>query len=137
MDDRKVVVQNEFLGSWFGNMEYTLFSFGENTSETSTANITEIDFTKDTLYMTITTDNDTMTMPNSYSVEGDQLILSFKFNGERQDGMQPPFGGERPPFDGERPFNESQPSRIRLFTYRFEENNTILYLNESAFLRIN
>ncbi len=154
------VIHNEFLGTWFGNMEYTMFSFRENVSNASSANITELEFTKDTLYMTITTDNGTNTIPNSYSVEGNQLTLSFQFDGEKPEGTQSPFDGERPPFegewppdreppfdgewpsdqppfDGERPFDGQPSSRTRSYIYRFEANYTILYLDESPFLRIN
>ena len=144
----ELAIQNEFLGTWFCNMEFTLFSFRENNSNDTSANITELEFSKDTLYMTITTDNGTITMSNSYTVEGNQLILSLKSNGVLPDNMQPPFDREspplngeqpqdwKPPFGGEKPINESQPSRTRLYTYRFEANNTILYLDEFPFLRL-
>ena len=153
------IVHTEFLGTWSGNMEYTMFSFRENATNASFFNITELEFTKDILYMTITTDNGTMTMPNSYSVEGNDLILSSQFNGERPDGWQPPFDEENtpfegewpaereppfegewpsdrePPFNGERPSDGQRPSRTRSYTYRFEANYTILYLDESPFFK--
>ena len=83
-DNEKVYY--EFLGTWIGNMEFTMFSFRENMSDfnmsdkenISTSNITKLEFTQDTLYMTITTENSTFIIPNSYTVEGNQLILSYK-----------------------------------------------------------
>ena len=144
----EVVENSEFIGTWFGNMEIDMFSFRDNTSNVSIANITELKFTKDTLYMNLVTNNGTMTMTNSYTVEGNQINLSFMFDGEKKKAMKPPFGTERPqfngerpqdwetPFDGKRSFNESQPFRSRSYKYRFEANNSILYLDEFPFLRI-
>lgn len=134
-------VYNEFLGTWIGNMEFSIFNFRENMSNfnmtdkenISASNITKLEFTKDILYMTITTKNSTFTMPNSYTVEGNQLILSYKFTGEMPRG-RPDFNeGERPPFDGERPFEEERPSRIRSYIFNFNEEYDILYLNRYQF----
>ena len=138
------VVHTEFLGTWIGCMEFSTFNFGGNMSNfnnsnkvnVSSSNITKLEFTKDTLHMTITTDNKTFTMPNSYNVEGDRLILSFKFTGEIpierpdfNDGERP-FSGERPPFDGERP------SRTRSYSYGFNEVYNLLYLNGYQFKKV-
>ena len=105
-------------------------------------NITELEFTEDTLHMLLTTGNGTQTIPYTYSVDGDQLILSFQFTGERpswrpplNDSERPPFDRERP-FDGESPFNGERPSMTRSYTYSFYENNTILYLDGSEFIKI-
>ena len=155
------VDSSKFLGTWTGNMEETsIFGFRENDAmgnmsnfrENDTnwnmtgsrqnltgGNITELEFTVDTLYMTIMTGNVTQTISQTYTIEGNQLILSMQFTGERSDWTQPPSDGERPPFDGERPFggeppfNGEGPSRTRSYTYSFNEYYDVLYLNGSSF----
>ncbi len=163
--NEKKVVYNEFLGIWTGNMNYSSntdfsrFNFPENANFTNMtnmtrtqnfrpANITKLEFKEDTVDITITTENETMTMSNSYTVEGNQLILSMQFTGERPDGMQPPKNWENPPdgkempsggehpSDGEPPFGEKRPSRTNSYTYSFNEDKTILYLNGSEFTKV-
>lgn len=153
----------EFIGSWVGNMEYSMNNFRDNFSmfnndsmtnrgNFSLVNITQLEFTKDTIYMTLTSEDGTQVISNLYKIEGDQLVLSFQFGGDRQrpDGMQPPNGWEPPTFDGNnRSFNDSQPFNFtrsfdgqppqssRSYTYIFNEDNTILYLDGSEFTKIN
>ena len=138
-DNEKVYY--EFLGTWIGNMEFSMLNFRENMSDfnmtnrenISASNITKLEFTQDTLYMTITTENATFTIPNSYTVEGNQLILLYKFTGEIPKG-RPDFNeGEKPPFDGQRPFDGERPSRIRSYAFSFNEEYNILYLNSNQF----
>jgi hypothetical protein len=115
-----------FIGAWAGSMEFSMFAWGE---DTGTSTVTALEFTEDTLYMTITTDNTTQEMENSYRIEGDQLMVSpiftgdmpfnrSQFNGSQRppfDGNEserPPFdfnGTEQPPFDGERPTDGERP----------------------------
>jgi len=154
---------NRFIGTWTGNMETSMFGFrGEggmrNMSDfrngttgnmtdfmnTTAANITKLEFTVDTLFMMITTENETQRMSNSYKVEDNQIILGFDFSGERPDSMQPPSNGERPPFygeppsDGERlPFNGEHPSRTTSYIYSFNEEYDVLYLDGSPFIKVN
>lgn len=155
-DSNDEVISTEFLGTWIGNMNYSMFNFRENFSmlnvtnmtggenNTITANITELEFTKDIVYMTINTENGTQTIPQTYKIEGDQLVLSFQFEGERPDWMQspsdierPPFDGERPPFDGEiPPFDRDRLSRGRSYIYSFSEDYHTLYLNGSQFIKV-
>ena len=147
---------SKFIGTWSGNMETSMFGFkGDramgnisdfmngtrrnmtDSMNSTSANITELEFTVDTLYMTITTENETQTMSNSYTVEGNQIILSFDFSGERPDWMQPPSNGESPPFDdGGRPsFNGERPSRAMSYNYSFNEDESMLCLDDAAFIR--
>jgi len=163
---------SKFLGTWTGNMEQTsIFGFRENDTIGNTSdfmenhtnwnmtefrqsmtggNITKLEFTVDTLYMTIKIGNETRTISQTYTIEGDQLILSMQFTGERPDWMQSPSDGERPPFndserppfgerspfDGEPPFDGGRSFGVRSYTYSFNEDNTILYLNGSEFIKI-
>ena len=145
-----------FLGTWVGNMEISTFGFRSNGAmgnmsdfrngsmqnmtdfmNTTSANITELEFTVDTLYLTITTENGTQTISNSYTVEGNQIILSFDFSGGRPDWMQPPSNDERPPFDGERPsFNGKRQFRDKYYTYSFNEEFDVLYIDGTEFMRV-
>lgn len=171
--NEKNVAHTEFLGIWTGNMNYSSntdfsrFNFPENANFTNMtnmtrmqnfrpANITKLEFREDTVDITITTDNDTMIISNSYTVEGNQLILSMQFTGQRPDGMQPPDNWERPsdgggnppdlgdtppdntgrPMNGDFPSNKERPSRTNSYAYNFNEDKTILYLNGSEFTKV-
>ncbi len=167
---------NKFIGNWSGEMETSIFGFRGNRSlmndtgfqqngtnlnftefreNNTTANITNLEFTSDTLYMTITTINETQIIPFIYTIDGNQLILSFQFNGERlpfdgewssdrepppSDG-ESPFDGDRPPFDGEwpsdgeTPFDGQQPFRKISYFFGFNEDYSILYLDGSSFTK--
>ena len=151
--------QSKFYGIWEGSMELSMFGGRENFN---TVTITKLEFTENNLYMTMTTGNGSQTMTSTYRVEGDQLFLSSQFSGERpnwttpfNDSFQPPFNNsERPPFNGTEqppfnnsefpPFNKTQqppfygemPSRENSYTFRFNENYDILYLNNSQFKKI-
>jgi len=73
-----------------------------------------------------------------YSIEGNQIVLSFQFNGEFPDGRFPfNDNGERPSFNNENqsrpssdierlPFNGQSPPVARSLTYSFNKDNTIL-----------
>lgn len=164
---------SKFLGTWTGNMEETsIFGFRENNTMrnmsdfrengtnwnmtgfrqnmTRAGNITKLEFTVDTLYMTILIGNETQTISQTYTIEGDQLILSMQFTGEQPNWTQPPSDGERPlfndserpPFDGERPFdgrtpfNRDRPMNERTYTFSFSKDYNVLFLNGSEFVRI-
>ena len=166
-DSNQNIDSSKFIGTWIGDMEFSMFNRGGNI-DTEQPHVTEIEFTKDTMYMMIETNNGTQTISQTYEIEGDQIVLSLGFQGERPgfNGEMPPFDGERPdwmpeqnnetrppfdgerpfdgepPTDGERPFNRTLPSdgetpdRTRTFTYDFNKDYTILYLDESPFLKI-
>jgi hypothetical protein len=150
------VMNTEFLGSWTGNMQYISkinlsdFYYPENSNHTNTtnmlkfgsANITKLDFKEEIVFITITTENDSITISNSYSIEGNQLSLSIDFKGQRSGGMQPLEGREIPPdwerpIDGELPFRGERPTRMTTYNYSFNEDKTILFLNENPFYKIN
>jgi len=132
----------KFIGTWIGDMEFSMFNWNQNSS-LKTPHITELEFTQDTVYMTIKTNNGTQTMPQTYEIQEDQLVFSFDAFGERPEfnGERPPFDGE-PPADGKRPFGRRTPkddemkSRTISYTYIFNEEYTILYLNGSPFLKV-
>jgi len=118
-DTTEADLHNEFLGVWTGHMNYSknmgfsIHNFPEDSNFTEMENmtnmtnmqnfshayITQLEFSKDIVEMTITTGNDTlktMTLSNSYTVEDNQLILSMDFSGWRPEGMEPPEDGEFP-----------------------------------------
>ena len=147
-----------FIGTWTGTMEFSMFNWGD---DTRMSKITSLEFTEDTLYMTITTNTTTQIMENSYRLEGDQLMVSPIFTGDMpfdrpqfNESQRPPFdvnGSQRPPFDvneserppfdgerpmdGERPFDGERPLNLNSYTYSFSGDNTIMYLNGSPFLK--
>jgi len=142
---------SKFYGIWEGNLEFSMFGGRENFS---TVNITRLEFTENTLYMTMKTWNGTQKMSNTYKVEGDQIFLSFQFSGERpkwngpfNGSLQPPFNStQQPPFNNSEippfnstqrpPFDDEMPSRESSYTFRFNENYDILYLNDSQFKKL-
>lgn len=167
----KVNLSN-FIGSWSGNMETSIFGFrGNNTLRNNTnilenntnsnftdfrrngtiVNITKLEFNSDTLFMTITNGNETQTISQKYTVDGNQLVLSFQFNSGQPNngsffndtGRQPPFGGRNnsfngsgPPSDGGRPsFNGGQPPMTTSYNYSFNEEYSVLYLDGSSFIK--
>lgn len=139
---------SKFIGTWSGNMETFMFNFRNNRTKVNTtdfrnissANITKLEFTIDNLEMTILIGNETQIMSFTYMVEGNRLVLSPKFNcgplngefpfdGENPFNGEPPNNGTRPSFDGERPFRESS------YTYNFNEEYDVLYLDGSPFTK--
>ena len=69
IDSNNEVVYSEFLGTWTGEMSYSMFDFRGNDSMFNSSNIsrpgfdisskiTKLEFTKDTLYMSISTENE-------------------------------------------------------------------------------
>jgi hypothetical protein len=150
---------SKFYGTWEGNMKLSMFNGRENPNN---ANITKLEFSENTLYMTMTNGNESQIITSTYRVDGDQLLLSFQFSDERpnwtapfNDSFQPPFNNsEKPPFNGTQqppfnnsefppfnktqqpPFNGEMPSRESSYNFRFNENYDILYLNDYQFKKI-
>jgi hypothetical protein len=142
---------SKFVGTWKGSMEFSMFNWRDNTSAST---VTELEFTEDALYMTMTLKNTTQVMENSYTIQGDQLLVSPIFTGDMPFDSPPFNGSERPPLDfnesqqppfdvnqSERPFNGEppsdgeRPSRARSYTYSFSEDGMIIYLNGSPFTK--
>ena len=150
------VVNTELLGIWTGKMQYlpninlSDFDFPKSSNHTnitdmekfSSANITQLEFKKETVEMTIKTENETITMSNLYTVEGNHLSISIDFKGQRPGIMQPPEERERPsdwerPLDGDFPFGGERPSRTITYNYSYNADKTILYLDENPFYKLN
>jgi hypothetical protein len=168
---------SRFLGIWKGNIETVIVGFRTNNTYTNfsrnfengtrgnftdfmrntTVIITQLEFTYDTLSMTITLGNETLTNSFSYTVEGEKILYELQFPGEKpawgqrpsSEGEQPPFNGEeepfnreppfegqQTPFNGERPFNGSNRFPENAFIYSFNDAGTILYLDGSEFVKI-
>jgi hypothetical protein len=108
-------VLSNFVGTWTGNLVSTF--------KGRTANITGLTFIENTVNVTINSDRGTNTMPYTFTVEGEKLILDAKFeNGGRQGNRQSPEGG--------------QPSVSISFVYSFNEEYDVLYLNEKEFVKV-
>jgi len=169
-------VLEKFLGTWTGNMKWTgnmrISMFGprgnhsdwgvnhtrENGSfmnrtdfqvNRTDGNITQLEFTADILYMTITTLNGTEIISQTYKLEENQIILSIQSPDERPDIMQSPFEGEQPPFEeGQPPFEDGQlpdrewpddaerPNMTIAYNYYFNEEYNVLYLDGTEFVKI-
>lgn len=108
-------VLSKFIGTWVGNLVSTF--------KGRTANITELTFIKNTIDVTMISDRGTQTMAYIPKVEGDKLVLEAKF-----DNGGPP--GSREPPDGE------QPSRTISYTYSFNEEYDVLYLDGTEFIKV-
>ena len=127
----------------FENMSFENRSF-ENFNVN--ANLTEIEFTENIAYLKISTDNDTFAVLNLYTIEGDQLIFTRQFTGERPGGLQPPSDWDcpdwNPPSNQERPSDWSPPSDMQRsseeisYSYRFNEDYTILYISDNPFIKL-
>jgi hypothetical protein len=162
---------NKFIGTWSGNMKTSFLGFrGNNPPMNNTnilenntdrnftnfrqngtiVNITKLEFTSESLYMTITTGNETQIIPRTYTVDGNQLVLSFQFNGEQpinrssfNDTAGPPFDNRSDTFNGSvpssnggrPPFNSGQQPMTTTYTYSFNEEYSVLYLDGSPFTK--
>ncbi len=106
---------SKFIGTWVGNLVSTF--------KGRTANITELTFIENTVDVTMISDRGTQTMTHTYEVEGDKLVLEAKFdNGGPPGDRQPPDGG--------------QSSRTISYTYCFNEEFDVLYLDETEFIKV-
>jgi len=153
-----------FIGAWTGTMEFSMFNWRDDAS-TSTITALEFteDILYMTITTNTTTqvmENSYRIEGNQLLVSpifsGDIPFDRSQFNESQRppfDGNeserppfdvnkseQPPFDGERPndgerPFDGEYPLDGERPSNMNSYTYSFSTDNTIMYLNESPFLK--
>jgi hypothetical protein len=153
-----VEYQSKFFGTWTGTLEIPMFGGGNN------SNITQIMFMENIVAATLSSEQGSFTMNYTYSVEGDMLVLEPNFdrrggapngqspdaqfpNGPRQwAGTQPPNGtwspndtwspnGTGPPNNGQPPGGE-RPSMSISFIYSFNEENSILFLNGTQFIKV-
>jgi hypothetical protein len=146
---------NTFLGEWTGNMEFPMFG-GRNTSSTF---ISQLSFSGSTVEVTMSSDRGTIPMNYNYTINGNTLRLEPIFTGRGGfPGGQPPNGqwpqnGTRPgndtwrpngtrlgndtfPPNGSRPPGGNQPSMNLSFTFSFNDQYNILYLNGVAFTKM-
>lgn len=105
--------------------------------------MTQVTFIKVTVSAMLTSDRGSFTMNYTFTLEGNVLVLEPQFGGSG--GFPPggqPFNGSRPPNNSTQPWNGTQPPTdrdrpsmsIRL-EYSFNEQNTILYLDGSPFIK--
>ncbi len=142
---------SKFIGTWTGEKEISMFG-GRSSS------ITQLTITQDTVQVTLTSDQGSFTMDYNYTLAGNTLTLEPKFNGGRGfAGGQPYNGTGRPdnstfPHNGTGPWNGTQPPGNRnnsngpqnggrpsmtiSFDYSFSEDDNVLYLDESRFIRV-
>jgi len=145
---------SKFIGTWIGNLEISMFGSQGNST------ITQLTFIDNEATAVMTSSLGSRTMNYTYALQGSNLILAPKFGdfGGHQGG-RPPFNGTQPPgnhswpINGSQPWNGSRPpyngswqsgqqpggGRFSMnisLTYQFNEDNTVVYLNESEFSKI-
>jgi hypothetical protein len=108
-------VLNEFIGTWTGNLVSTI--------KGRTVNVTSLTFIGNTVDVTMISDRGTQTMTYILKVEGDKLVLKAKLdNDESHRDRSPPDGG--------------QTSRTISYSYRFNEEYDVLYLDGTEFIKM-
>lgn len=145
----------QLSGTWVGNVTLPLFGGRGNSS------ISQITFTDNTAEVTLTNAQGSFTAYYNYTVNGSTLVLIPTFTGrggfpgQMSRNGTGPWNGTWPPTNGTRPTNNSRPgnhtrpgnwtrpengtwnpgqrSMSISFTYRLNEDQTILYLNGAEF----
>ena len=151
---------NSFIGTWAGSVKVSMFGgpMGGNST------FTELTFMQDIVIATLNNERGMNTMNYTYVVNGNKLVLDPSFFGGGTIPDRKPFNNTQPSFNntmfppnnGTRPFNDTQPpfnntwppneqqppsgqqspSMSLSFLYSFDENNTVLYINGSKFIKI-
>jgi len=137
-------------GTWQGSLPLSMNGGGNST-------LTKISFTDGNAVLTIVSDFGTRTMNATYQTSSGSLVLRLQFGQgfDRQgfngsmlpNGTRPPFNGSWPvngtgPGNGTRPDgNGSQPpgsqqQETMTFTYRVDDGNQFLYLDNAAFSKV-
>ena len=152
--------RTQLSGTWVGNVEMPLFGRSGN------ASVSKLSFSGNSVEMTLNSEQRTFTVNYSYSLNGSMLVLEPQFNdrggfpGRPQNNSKQPGNWTRPPSNetwptnGTRPYNGTrpgnwirsengtwnpgggQPSMSVSFTYSFNEEYTVLYLNGAEFRKI-
>jgi hypothetical protein len=152
--------ENILSGTWVGNVPMTQFG------RTGNATVSKIIFSGNTVEMTVNAGQGTFTTNYTYFINGSSLVFEPQFNGRGGFPGGQPYNGTRPgnwtrpptnetwPINGTRPYNGTQPgnwtrpengtwnpgsgrpSLSISFSYSFNENHTVLYLNGAAFNKI-
>ncbi len=146
---------NNFIGTWTGSMEVSNYSGFMDVNRT----FNELIFTQDLVIVTFNTEQGNITMNYTYVVNGNKLVLEPLFSGKVViPGRQPfnenitrplfndtrvPPNGTQPPFNNtwlpnnEQPPSGQKPLTMSLsFSYRFDENYTVLYLDATIFKKV-
>jgi hypothetical protein len=128
---------NKFIGTWTGNLEIPIFGRSNNTT------INQLIFTETLVSTYLTSERGTLAPPNKQPFND-----STSFNDTRppfnetwpQNGTTPPNDTWSPnftrPFNGEQPPNGQRALMEISFTYSFNKEFNILYLNDSQFLKV-
>jgi len=144
---------NRFIGMWTGSMEISTFGPMGNIT------ITKLTFVEYVVTVTLSNERGVYTMNYTYALNGENLVLEPAFNGGMP-GRQP-FNGTRPSFNdtwspnGTRPFNDTRPpfndtwqpngqhlpdgqrpTMSLSFSYSFDKNYTVLYLDGVQFKKV-
>jgi hypothetical protein len=147
--------KTQLSGTWVGNAEIPISGGIMNTS------LTQITFTSNTAELTLKNTQRSSTMNYTFTVNGNTLVLQPTFSNMGGFPGQPPQNRTQPwndtirppmnetwPINGTRPGNWTRPQngtwnsgvgRPELsisFSYSFNENHTVLYLNGAAFNKI-
>jgi hypothetical protein len=146
--------ENTFTGTWVGNVQMPLFG------RTGNVTVSKITFSGDTVEMTLNSYQGTYSTNYTYSLNGATLMLEPLFNGKGGFPGQQPYNGTqsgnwtRPPtnetwpINGTRPGNwtrpengtwnpgGARPSMSISFTYSFNEDGTVLYVNGAEFRKV-
>jgi hypothetical protein len=152
--------ENAFIGSWVGNVQIPLFGRNGN------ASVSKITFSGNNVEMTLNSEQGTFTENFTCSINGSTLVLDPQFNyrggfpGRQSNNSTPPGNWTRPPTNetwpvngtrpsnGTRPWNwtrpgngtwnpgGARPSMSISFTFRINEDGTVLYLNGAEFRKI-
>jgi hypothetical protein len=146
--------KNTLSGTWVGNVQMPLFGRTGNTT------VTNIMFSGDTVEMTLNLELGTFTTNYTYTINGSTLVLEPQFIGRggfpgrpRNNGTSPgnwtrPPTNETWPINGTRPGNwtrpengtwnpgGARPSMSISFTYSFNEDGTVLYVNGAEFRKV-
>jgi len=150
-------VINDLIGTWTGQLQTQGIPGGASSAITA---LTFLD--ESTVETTMEIGQGSMTMSQSYTLEGTTIIFTQQERNRNQqwnggeippwgnntqypgnatnpmwgnhtsppDNMTNPFGDGQPPQDGERPMGAGQ-----TYTYRFNDDRTVLYLNGAAFTK--
>ena len=164
IDLQNTINVDKFIGIWTGNIKISIFGrmqenftfyitdlkFTENIVEMNIDNIPSINDTQ--------LNKTTQIISYTYTADENNIYLQPQFNRDRSnmgeppedmnnssennerppfDGENPPFEGEHPPFDEDRPTDGERPSIMTIsYSYNFNENNTLLYLDGNSFNKI-
>ncbi len=145
-------VDSRLVGTWQGSVALSSYSGKGNST------LTQITFTGSKAVLTTDSDFGTRTMNATYQISAGSLVLEPQFTHDFG-GQQPPLNNgtgpsgnwtnrTRPNWNGSNrswspngtwngmPPQGNMPQMAMTFTYRFNEGDTVLYLNNVAFTKV-